>query len=142
MKTSYSWNDETGEATCTIFYKGQKFCGIANCAPEDMDMKSEKTGTFIAETRAYINYLKYKRNVEIKNELNGLRQLYYTMKHSSHFCPKSYETRMLMRQIDIREQDLITLKELINIEMSTLTTYIIKKDKFYNTIRKNRKEKI
>lgn len=140
-KPSTSWDEELGIATCTIYYKNEEFLGSAICADEDRDMMSEKTGLAIAESRAYILYLQYRRNVEIKNELRGLNQLYYTMKHSTHFNPDSYEARSLMRQIKIRETDMETLRQLINIERNTLTTFIIKKDKFYKAVRENRKGK-
>lgn len=135
-----SWDEETGCASCIMYYKDETFYGYAICADEDRDMMSEKTGLSIAESRAYIKYLQYRRNVEIKNELRGLNQLYYTMKHSTHFNPESYEARTLMRQIKIREEDMETLRQLINVERNNLTTFIIKKERFYQTIRQNRKQ--
>ena len=127
----FNWDPEEGVASCIIKYKNQTFCGVAMCHEEDKDMMSEKTGMEIAYRRATIDYLKYVRDMELKPALKALKQLYYTMKHSTHFNPKSYENSKLQRHIRMYEFDLETINELIVNERKNLKDYIDKKDEFY-----------
>lgn len=131
----FNWDPEEGVASCIIKYKNQTFCGVAMCHEEDKDMMSEKTGMEIAYRRATIDYLKYVRDMELKPALKALKQLYYTMKHSTHFNPKSYENSKLQRHIRMYEFDLETISELIVSERKNLKDYIDKKDEFYKKTR-------
>ena len=105
---------------------------------EEKDMMSEKTGMEIAYRRATIDYLKYVRDMELKPALKALKQLYYTMKHSTHFNPNSYENSKLQRHIRMYEFDLETINELIVNERKNLKDYIDKKDEFYKKTRISR----
>ena len=134
----FNWDTEEGVASCIIKYKNQTFCGVAVCHEEDKDMMSEKTGMEIAYRRATIDYLKYVRDMELKPALKALKQLYYTMKHSTHFNPKSYENSKLQRHIRMYEFDLETINELIVNERKNLKDYIDKKDEFYKKTRISR----
>ena len=134
----FNWDPEEGVASCIIKYKNQTFCGVAVCHEEDKDMMSEKTGMEIAYRRATIDYLKYVRDMELKPALKALKQLYYTMKHSTHFNPKSYENSTLQRHIRMYEFDLETINELIVNERKNLKDYIDKKDEFYKKTRISR----
>ena len=135
QKPIFNWDPEEGVASCIIKYKNQTFCGVAMCHEEDKDMMSEKTGLEIAYRRATIDYLKYVRDMELKPALKALKQLYYTMKHSTHFNPKSYENSKLQRHIRMYEFDLETINELIVNERKNLKDYIDKKDEFYKKTR-------
>lgn len=134
----FNWDPKEGVASCIIKYKNQTFCGVAMCHEEDKDMMSEKTGMEIAYRRATIDYLKYVRDMELKPALKALKQLYYTMKHSTHFNPKSYENSKLQRHIRMYEFDLETINELIVNERKNLKDYIDKKDEFYKKTRISR----
>ena len=134
----FNWDPEEGVASCIIKYKNQTFCGVAMCHKEDQDMMSEKTGMEIAYRRATIDYLKYVRDMELKPALKALKQLYYTMKHSTHFNPESYENSKLQRHIRMYEFDLETINELIVNERKNLKDYIDKKDEFYKKTRISR----
>lgn len=137
----FNWDPEEGVASCIIKYKNQTFCGVAMCYEEDKDMMSEKTGMEIAYRRATIDYLKYVRDMELKPALKALKQLYYTMKHSTHFNPKSYENSKLQRHIRMYEFDLETINEIIIDERKNLKDYIDKKDEFYKKTRIGRQIK-
>ena len=137
----FNWDPEEGVASCIIKYKNQTFCGVAMCHEEDKDMMSEKTGMEIAYRRATIDYLKYVRDMELKLALKALKQLYYTMKHSTHFNPNSYENSKLQRHIRMYEFDLETINELIVDERKNLKDYIDKKDEFYKKTRIGRQIK-
>ena len=137
MKTEFEWNEELGAATCVLIDDKQRIVvGHAQCHDDDRDMISERTGCEIAYRRARIEHLRMVREAELKPALQALKQLYYSMKHSSHFNPKSYENKMLQRQIRLFEFDLATTKEIIASEQRFLKEYIQGKDKVHNRIRK------
>lgn len=115
--------------------KERMYVGIAMCHEDDIDMLSWRTGEEIAYRRARMDYLRGRRDAELKPRLAALKQLYYSMKHSSNFNPKSYENRMLQRQIRLLEFDLATIKEELANSQKYLKEYINGKDKIYKRIR-------
>ena len=126
-----------GQTTC-VLHDGT--IGIAKCHPDDMDMANARTGQEIAYRRAEINaYKKYKDNIKIR--LSALNQLYYSMNQSKHFNPKSYENRILQRQIHFLEDDLATVNDALITLTENLKDYLQKKDTFYKQIRKNRQHR-
>ena len=56
------------------------------------------------------------------------------------FNAKSYENKMLQRQINLIKTDLDTFSSMIVDEQQSLRTYLSKKDDFYKHIRKNREK--
>lgn len=135
---STSFNKETGESICIFDSEYGRIVGTAQCHPDDEDMKNELTGTTIASMRAERKYLQLCK-IECKGQLAALKQLYYSMKHSNNFNPKSYESKMLFRQIQLIENDLITIKQMITINSEQLKKYIDDKDDFYTKLRILRK---
>ena len=133
----YTWDQENGIATCTIVSDFGKFITSSHCHPDDMDMANEKTGCNYAYKRAYIKVLQaYKK--ELKIQLGALNQLYYSMNRSKYFNPKSYENKMLQRQIRQRQEDIEYTNNAIKEAKNKLNYIINEKDKFYKNIRKNR----
>lgn len=134
----FSYDPEFGTASCLIEDKnGNIIYGIAQCHPDDMDMASEKTGCDLAYRRAYIKVMQtYKK--ELKVELRTLNQLYYSMNRSKHFNPRSYENKMLQRQIRQKQEDIEYVNNTIKEAKDRLNNIIHEKDKFYKNIRKNR----
>ena len=134
----FDYNPETGISSCLIEDRdGNIIYGIAKCHPDDMDMANEKTGCDFAYRRAYIKVLQaYKK--ELKTELKVLKQLYYSMNRSKYFNPKSYENKMLQRQIRQRQEDIEYTNNAIKEAKNKLNYIINEKDKFYKNIRKNR----
>lgn len=57
----FTWDEESGSCLCIIQDKNKIYYGTATCGPEDQDMKSENTGSFIAMSRATIKALKGKK---------------------------------------------------------------------------------
>jgi len=117
------------------FYKNYEFTGVANCHPDDQDMMSKLTGQVIAEMRATIKYLSFVRDCELRPQLKSLYQLYYSMNHSKYFDPKSYEAKMLYKQINILKEDLANTKIEINNIRKSLREYINQKEKDHKKIR-------
>lgn len=136
---TFEWDEFVGTAYCYITdEKGNMFTGEAICHPDDEDFMSERTGCEIAFRRAKIKYYASLRENDLKPRIAALKQLYYSMKHSGNFNEKSYENRMLQRQIRLLEFDLTTLKEMLAYERQSLKDLIEEKDKFYKKIRAKR----
>lgn len=134
----YTWDGVL--ATCTIIDEsGRTFVGEAVVHEKDMDFASEKTGCTIATTRAAIKYLQSVKRDSLKPQLEALKQLYYSMKHSKNFNPKSYENRMLQRQISIKETDIHTINLEIQKHREFLVNYLNDKETFYQAARRRRK---
>lgn len=53
------------------------------------------------------------------------------MNRSSKFNEKSYENRMLQRQIRLINFDLATINEILTYERENLRAYLKQKDEFY-----------
>ena len=131
------WNEELKTATCIIEVDGKIYYGTATCHPHDYDMCSQKTGIEIAMKRASIQAYQHYRDC-LKERLAALNQFYYSINMSKHHNPKSYESKMLWRQINLIKTDLDTTKEIIVELKKELKTYIDEKDIFYKKIRVNR----
>lgn len=135
----FNWDEETGATTCKIKYDGLDFTGTAKCHPTDEDMKNHKTGEEIAYNRAAIAILQYEKK-QLRRELKALNTLYYSMKHSPRFNPKSYEAVMLFRQIRMRESDIDEIDYQVTCLRSYLKSYIDAKEDIYQKIRSNRQK--
>ena len=141
----YNWDKENGIASCSFSgtLRGHKkmYTGWAHVHPEDEDMSSELVGTTLAEWRAHIEMLQDYKDNEIEPALAALKQLYYSMNRSKHFNPKSYEAKMLFRQIRLKEEDLAFCKNAIQKTKRFIKEYIDQKEQNYQLIRKKRKQK-
>ena len=116
---------------------GRVFIGEAWCADEDKDFESMIMGSAIAEMRAQIEAAKTYRD-DLKIKISALNQLYYSMKHSKQFNPKSYENKMLHRQIKLLENDLSIAKHQLAVLKLDLFEYINDKDQLHKKIKENR----
>ena len=134
----FDWNEETGVATCVLKDKEHSYYGVAHCSPKDEDMKSQKTGLTIAYRRAFISALCQRRD-ELKNQLKGLHDFYYSINTSKYFDKNSYPIRQLTSSIKRLEFYLRSIREEIKIEKDDLRKYMSDKAVFYNKIRANRK---
>lgn len=134
----YEWDETIGGAYCTIYYKNTEFRGVAICHENDEDMKSKLTGQIIAEMRATILLLQHIRDNEIKPQLQALKQFYYSINRSKHYNKKSYENKMLYRQIKKLEKDLQDVKLELSLTREDLNKYIDDKESIYQVIRDRR----
>jgi hypothetical protein len=135
----FVFDEENGTTICVMKYDNRDFMGTAVCAPEDMDYLSKKTGQEIAFNRASVEVLKYDKFC-LTQELKGLKSLYYSIKHSKKYNPKSYEAIMLRHQMNMRENDIAQLKVDIKTTQQYIKNYINQKDKAYKIWRKLKKE--
>lgn len=137
-KPTFKWDDDKGIAICIIHTPYGDFGGSATCHTDDKDMMSEKVGCEIAYCRAAIKMLIYQRDCQIKPALKALKQLYYSMKHSKKFNPKSYESKMLRRQIENWEFDLDIVNDMLDTERKYVHDYITTKELLYQDLRTKR----
>ena len=113
-KESYKWDPEEGSAIVKIEDKnGYVFIGSAQCHPDDKEHMSEYLGLEIAEIRARLNMLRHIRDNETIPALRVIEHVFNNMKTSKQFNPKSYEARMIRRQINILKADLKAIKTII-----------------------------
>lgn len=126
----YIYNEETGESTFTIRYKGYDFVGEAMCHPDDWDSMSWRTGLTVAEARANIKLLKFKRNTEIKPALKALTDLWNCSNHKNR--EKNKALRVSLQKLN---DDLIAINNDIAGEEDFLKSYLKEKDDFSRKVK-------
>lgn len=135
-KPEFLWDETTGVCSCQIVIDDFLYgFGMAECAPEDKDMISERTGARIAEIRAQINLLQNYKNRELYPKLKGLKHLKATMVNSSRFNPDSYEAKRLDKEIKNIELEISDIYDAILYSKQHLYNYINDKEKLYQRIR-------
>ena len=142
VKYNFKWDEDTGVCICYFNspLNGNYIEAKAICHAEDSDMKNRRTGEGIAASRADIKMVQdYIRNT-LKPGLAALKQLYYTMKHSSKYSPRGYEAKKLYKHIRMFEEEIADCKQLIADCKAELSTYLKNKDMAYKIIRKKRKQ--
>ena len=120
---------------CYLTYKGMIFYGEAKCHPDDYDMCSERTGYFIAETRANLQKLRWCRDYEVMPMVKHYRHFYDCLSHSSKFNKDSYEAHMILKELKKWEYELQEIRLIIKEERDYLRNYIAEKDHLYHRIR-------
>ena len=135
MKYTYEWDADYGIAECWIRDGDCKFYGHAVCHPDDDDFMSERTGCYIAEVRAGIKRLKWKRR-EAKLQLKTLKTLYRDMLDRSDINPDGLEMHYFNKRINEIAQTIAEIEQDIRFEESYLADYIANKDIMYQKIRK------
>lgn len=123
---------------CYLTYKGVIFYGEAKCHPDDYDMCSERTGYFIAETRANIQKLRWCRDNEVMPMVKHYRHFYDCLSHSSKFNKDSYEARMILKELKKWEYELKAIRQDIKDERKYLKEYIDTKERLYRHIRQDK----
>lgn len=118
---------------------GRSFIGEAWCSDEDKEFESMIMGSTIAEMRAQIEAARTYRN-DLKIRLQALKQLYYSMNQSKQFNPKSYENKMLHRQIKLLENDLEIAKHQLAVLKLDLYEYINNKDDYHKKLKRMREK--
>lgn len=134
----FNYDEASGICGCSIFIDDflQGF-GIAQCADQDRDMISEKTGMHIAEMRAQINLLQNYKNRELHPELKAYKHLLGTMVNSPRYNPNSYEAKRLNREIRNVEKAMREINIAIEATKAQLYNYINGKERMYQRIRAN-----
>ena len=134
-KISYNYNEMEREAIFTINYGGATFIGKSRCHPEDNDYGNERTGLTIAEARANIKLMKFKRRFEIQPKIDVLKHILANMETSKQYDPKSYEAKSVRSQLRAAQEAYNELSRDIEDEERYLKEYIDKKDHLYKRLR-------
>ena len=137
MKREYFYDPTKGVAHCFLKYKGMEFSGTAICHPEDGDFMSERTGLYIAETRANIRYLKSKKP-ELRAAITALQHAVNCMRDSKDFNPKAKEFQIVYRLLYDKKSELDSLNSRIKMEKEYLEDYMKNKDIVHNKMRKGK----
>ena len=132
----FTWDEVSGICSCAIVLDDYMHgFGIAQCADEDRDVISERTGAHIAEMRAQINLLQCYKNNELRPGLKALEHLRSTMVQSKKHNPESYERKRLNIEIRNIKKDIADIEEMIANRKETLYRYINDKENLYARIR-------
>ena len=131
------WNEKAGMSGTTLIYNRKDNSpivgfGVAQCHPDDEDVKSERTGGVISEYKAEISLLKRIIANELKPELAGLLHLQGTMAISKKYNPNSYEAKRLTKEIKNLKREIADTKNMIEVISKDLREYITLKDKGKN----------
>lgn len=130
---------ETGETHCILEDKNKSFTGSAYCHPEDMPFANKLTGSHIALTRAYIEYLCYLRN-ELMTEIKTLKHFYSCIEMHKDFNKEHYTVKSLLRTINKLELELSGIRSDIKKEKDCLKTFVKDKNALYRNLESRRAE--
>jgi hypothetical protein len=121
----FLFDETSGICSCSIILNDflQGF-GLAQCAEEDADVISERTGMTIAEYRAQINLLQNFKNRELYPGLKALQHLKSTMVNSKKYNPDSYEAKRLEKEIKHYQEDIKDTCGAIEVAKQILYDYI------------------
>ena len=139
-KITYKWDESTGTAVCSILYNDTEYVGVAQCHPDDDDFKSELIGSELAYLRACLKVLQGTKR-EKWVELKAYKSLEGSLVPSPRFNPDSFEAKMLTQKIDTAKEDIDIIKECIEDLRNKIYTKIEASEKFYQGVRKNRKQR-
>ncbi len=132
----FTYDEASGITSCAIILDDFLYgFGIAECADEDRDVMSARTGRQIAELRAQINLLQNYKNRELHPGLKALLHLKGTMVNSKKYNPKSYEAKRLEKEIKHFQEDIKDINAAIEVQKEILQDYIKAKDLISERIR-------
>ena len=135
VKRDYLFNEETGTAMVKLKTKVGIFIGSAYCAPEDKDFMSEKTGYYIAENRAWIEFYRYIRDCELLPQLKILEHLEDGVKAKAE---KDKNGIMIFRAANNVREELKELHDNIKDTQRIIDSYIKDKEDLYQILRARR----
>ena len=138
IKKEYQF-DEDGFASVTIRVADNVFIGTAQCAPEDMEFCSEKTGLAIAETRAMINYFTWVRDIELGQQLKILEHLENGVNAKEKKDKNGY---MIYRAANRCRDEIKFINEYVAAMRKELKDYIESKANLYDKVRARRSKNI
>lgn len=138
IKKEYQF-DEDGFASVTIRVADNVFIGTAQCASEDMEFCSEKTGLAIAETRAMINYLTWIRDIELGQQLKILEHLENGVNAKEKKDKNGY---MIYRAANRCRDEIKFINEEVMVMRKELKEYIESKANLYDKVRVRRSKNI
>ena len=133
------WNEELGLATCILETNYGSYKGEAQVHPDDIDMKSQKTGLIIATYRARIKMLKALKSMYLLPQIEVLERVEKYFNRSSTFNSNCRENLFLLQELKALKTDLATINKMLVEDKCGLSAFIKSKEAFYQRIRKSRK---
>lgn len=133
------YNDTNKTALCEYRYKHHTFYGVAECHEDDLDFASELVGLDLAEQRAYLEYLKVKRE-ELAIRYQTLKGFYEQLKADKNFDTNSTYSRKMAAEIVYCHYELSDCRAAIRDIPKRLDAKIKGREDLYQKIRKARKE--
>ena len=102
------------------------FNGVARLHEDDKDVESEFIGCHIAESKAYIKYIKEKIKI-LTNQIKALENYEKMIKNLKEYQPHSRENRKLRRMIHELKQEKTNWRKSIDIIIKTNNEKFAKK---------------
>lgn len=134
---SSSYNKETGEATVVMQHLGVKFTGTAIAHPDELDVASEYTGCWYAETRATIKALKYERQLA-KNKADMALDFIKSCECYAKFNKNDETAKGMYKQLNVRIQKVNDLTDKINDLLWQLKSTMEKNSIVYNKLKRDK----
>lgn len=141
-KEEFWYNEDLHTCTCTITTNFGEFIGKAFCHPDDLDMKSQRTGEQIAYHRALIEMLKYERDCILIPQIKVLEHVQSILNSKKKIAESDlYAATTLKRQLTNLKFELQIIRDNIESERERLREYISKKEEMYQRIRAKQNKK-
>lgn len=138
LKTvKYEFKD--GKATYVYRYKNNKFVGEAICHEDDKDFESSMLGLNLAENRAYLQYLRVRRN-ELAVRYETLKGFYNLISADKNFDEDSSYAKKMRNEIAYSYAELQDCRNGIKAIPRMLDESIKSREELYQKVRKRRKE--
>lgn len=133
----FAWDENSGCASCIISVDNHNFVGTATCHENDKDMCSKLVGQEIAFKRAYIDFLKYFREL-FEHKLHSFEVLLKELKDSPKYSENNYAIIKIQKEILNLKRSLSDTRKTIKNTKRNLDNYIQMKEEFYQKIRERR----
>ena len=127
-----------GVAFCQYRYKHYLFEGEAICHEDDKDFESELVGLELADNRAYLKYLKVRRD-ELAIRYETLTGFYKQLKSDKYFNEKSSYALKIEREIAYVYLELQDCRSAIRNIPRRMDEKIKAREDMYQKLRKKRK---
>ena len=128
-----------GVAFCQYRYKHYLFEGEAICHEDDKDFESELVGLDLADSRAYLKYLRVRRD-ELSMRYDTLNGFYKQMEADKHFDENSSYAKKFRNEITYTYLELQGCRETIKFLPKKLDEKIKARESMYQKLRRKRKE--
>ena len=105
--------EEDNKSVAVISTELGTFYGVSKLHKDDEDVKSEFIGCHIAESKAYIKYIKERIKI-LTNQIKALENYENLIKNLKEYQPHSRENRKLRRMIYELKQERVNWKKSID----------------------------
>ena len=124
--TEAYYDEDTGVSVARIQTNLGQFSGMAVLNKEDIEVKSNFAGCKLAESRAYIKYLKAKiKNIKI--EIKGIQDLAKMLEGRNDYNKNSIENRKLRHLTFIKQNQITEIENKITSIKKSMDDYLEKR---------------